>query len=109
MQAQMLGRVSAPHDRAPAAATDLELLAVHYARIAVGQSVDRLAEAAEAGPVVLERRIVPAGGVVEPHAVDRGLAPGISDQHAAGDVLEPRRPEPTFVLPGEPPCHPDMV
>jgi len=48
-------------------------------------------------------------GAVEAHAVRRGFAAGVGHQHAAGDVFEPRHPQPALVVSGQPAGHADVI
>src|ERR1700730_9004149 len=98
----------AAHHRAPQPLTDLELLAVDDAPVAVRQRVHGLAEAPEARLVMLERLIVPTGAAIEAHAVRGCFARGIGHQHATRYVLQSRGPQPAVVLSRQPAGHADV-
>ena len=76
----MLGRMAGAGHHPPLAPADRQHLAVDHAAVGVRQRVQRLAEAAEAGGVVVERVLVPAGGAVELQPVLRRLAAGVGGQ-----------------------------
>lgn len=108
-QAGMLGRMATADDDPPVVRADVHGLAVADAPKAVGQRMQILAKAAEAGAVDIERLFAPAGLAVKADGLVGRLPAGVACQGAAGQVFEPCHPQPAAELAREPAGHADMV
>ncbi|MCY1269743.1 hypothetical protein D9M68_195560 [compost metagenome] len=109
VQAGMFGRVAGADDDLPVVRANTDGVAIGQAVEALGQGVDVLAEAAEAGAVHLDRFVVPACAAIELDRVIGRRAPRIRRQHAAHQVFQPRHPQLAVELAGQPPGHADVV
>ncbi len=105
----MFRRMARAHHDAPDVVADNDLIAVLYAPIGVGELVDGLAEAAEAGLVVLQGVVMPTGGAIEVDGVRGRLAAGVGHQHAALQIFQPGHPQAALELAGDPAGQADVI
>ena len=89
--------------------TQLDVIAVLQASVALGQSVDMFAKAAESAAVAFNGCLRPAGAPIEEHAVGRGLAVSVGMHHAAGQVFQAAHVQRHAGAPGKPARQADMV